>query len=397
MIRDFKIEVPAEKIERLKQKLALTDLPDETEGVGWTRGAPLADIARLTQHWSTSYDWRATERHLNSFPNYMASIEVEGFGAVDVHFLHKQSAVKNAIPLLFVHGWPGSFIEVTKLLPLLTDNGAEGPSFHVVAPSLPNFGFSPAIKQPDFGIKQYSEVCHKLMLALGYDQYVSQGGDWGWIITRAMGKLYPSHLLASHLNLIGSAPPKPTSPLAFLTFLTKHLLNWYTPAEKAGLARTASIQASGMGYLRLQSTKPQTLGYSLSDSPAGLLAWIYEKLHDWTDAYPWTDDEICTWASLYWFSAAGPAASVRIYFEAFRGEITAGGIGAMWVPGVKLGLAYFPMEVVRVPREWGYGLGPVVYVSENERGGHFAAWEVPERVVGDLRVMFGKGGGAYGV
>lgn len=149
-----------------------------------------------------------------------------------------------------------------------------------------------------------------------------------------MGKLYSAHLKASHLNLVSSSPPTPTSPLAFLSFLFRHALNLYSPAEKAGLERTQEFQKTGMGYYALQTTKPQTIGYLLADSPIGLLAWMYEKLHDWTDGYEWTPEEVCTWVSLYWFSTAGPAASVRIYYESMRGEFSAAAGG--YVPGVKL-------------------------------------------------------------
>lgn len=248
---------------------------------------------------------------------------------------------------------PGSFLEVTKLLPLLSGTrDGKDPAFHIVAPSLPNFGFSSGVKKRGFGPKQYAETCHKLMLALGYDQYVSQGGDWvrrksllrveifeliapqGSTITRVIGQLYPTHLRASHLNLVPSRPPSITSPVSYISFLVCHFLGLYSPAEAAGLQRTQETQKTGMGYYALQITKPQTIGYALSDSPVGLLAWMYEKLHDWTDGYDWEPDEICAWVSLYWFSTAGPAASVRIYYESLRGEIIAKAGG--YVPGVKL-------------------------------------------------------------
>ena len=174
------------------------------------------------------------------------------------------------------------------------------------------------------------------MLKLGYSQYVSQGGDWGAFITRQMGKHYHEHLKASHLNMIPSPPPSWTSPLSFIPFLIKHALNLYTEAEKEGLARTAEYPVSGTGYFQIQATKPQTVGYGLADSPVGLLAWIYEKLRDWTDGYEWSEKEVCGWVSLYWFSRAGPAASARIYYEAMHGvdRIIRGSPG------------YFPVKLV---------------------------------------------------
>ena len=213
------------------------------------------------------------------------------------------------------------------------------------------------------------------------------------MITRIMGLLYPDHVRASHINMIrGHKPTFLSNPL----LATQHALTPYTPRENAGFARTAWFLQEGSGYRTEQGTKPQTLGYALADSPVGLLAWIYEKLHDWTDAYPWTSDEILTWVSIYLFSAAGPAASLRIYYEASHDNKLGRARTEQYIPHVKLGLAHFPRELSVVPRTWGRTMGPVVYESEHESGGHFAAWERPDAIVKDLREMFGKGGGAFG-
>ncbi|KAL8676931.1 MAG: hypothetical protein Q9224_007238, partial [Gallowayella concinna] len=293
-------------------KLSLTSLPDELEGAEWDYGAPLADIQRLLQHWQEKYDWRHHEAQMNKLPQYTTRISVKDFEDLDIHFVHQTSVVKNAIPLLFVHGWPGSFLEVTKILPLLSNVKDGEPAFHIVAPSLPNFGFSQGVKKKGFSVPQYAEVCHNLMLRLGYPQYVTQGGDWGTWITRTIGLLYPNACKASHINMVAGSPPSPTeNPVQSL----QQAVTPYTEAEQAGLDRSNWFQEQGSGYGAIQSTKPQTLGYALADSPLGLLAWIYEKLHDWTDAFPWSDDEILTWVSIYLFSTAGPAASLRIYRE----------------------------------------------------------------------------------
>ena len=191
----------------------------------------------------------------------------------------------------------------------------------------------------------------------------------------------------------GSAPTLTSHPFLWL----QHTLTPYTSREKAGLARMNWFLTEGRGYAQLQGTKPQTLGYALSDSPVGLLAWIYEKLHDWSDNYPWTDDEILTWVSIYWFSTAGPAATLRIYYESIHSTQVGRFRIETWIPDVKLGMAYFPKELTVVPKSWGRTYGPVVYESVNDRGGHFAATERPEVIAGDLQKMFGKGGGAYGV
>lgn len=214
------------------------------------------------------------------------------------------------------------------------------------------------------------------------------------MITRIMGLLYPQHVMASHINMVrGHAPKFLSNPI----LATKHALSPYTQREKDGHARTDWFVKEGSAYRKEQESKPQTLGYALADSPVGLLAWIYEKLHDWTDSYPWTEDEILTWISIYWFSTAGVAANLRIYYEALHDTQFGRDRTERWIPHVKLGLAHFPKEISVVPKSWGRTMGPVVYESENESGGHFAAWEKPEAIARDLHKMFGKGGGAYGV
>ncbi|KAH7130052.1 Alpha/Beta hydrolase protein [Dendryphion nanum] len=397
-IKPFTIAIPDSEIDRLNQKLALASFPDEVDDAGWDYGAPLPDVKRLATYWKDTYSWRNAEAALNKLPNYLAQIEVEGFGAIDVHFLHQQSQVKNAIPLLFVHGWPGSFLEATKILPLLADSEKNGgPAFHVIAPSLPNFGFSSSIKKKGFGQPQYAETCHKLMLALGYEKYVTQGGDWGFSITRTIGQLYPTHVGASHINIIPAYPPSPKSPLSFLKFLSKYFLSLYSAAEFAGLERTQDYQKKQAAYYEVQSKNPMTIGYALADSPVATLAWIYEKLVIWTDGYEWGEEEVCTWMSVYWFATAGPASSVRIYHESTKESSNAFESSMVFNKNIPLGLSYFPREVCLLPEDWAHSLGPIVYSKRHDKGGHFAAYEVPEKLVGDLRIMFGKGGPAFGV
>lgn len=303
--------------------------------------------------------------------------------------------------LLLLLPGPGSFIEVFKMLPLLTEPSAPGqPSFHLVAPSLPNFGFSQGPSQPGFGLPQYAEVCHKLMLKLGYDTYVTQGGDWGFFITRLMGSQYPAHCLATHVNMVAARPPSLLrSPLLFL----RHLLTPYSAFEVRGLQRSRWFDTEGRGYYDVQSTRPATLGFALADSPVALLAWIYEKLHDWTDSYPFTDDEVLTWIAIYQFSRAGPAASVRIYYEALRGqrEPTTGAKTSSayhdYNGAVKFGASLFPADLILPPTSYIRTLGPLGFYRAHDRGGHFAAYEVPELLVDDLRSWFGKGGDAESI
>ncbi|EJF59504.1 epoxide hydrolase [Dichomitus squalens LYAD-421 SS1] len=391
----FKLSVPDAELELLQKKLELVRFPDELDSAGWDYGVPLADIKRLTEHWKTKFDWRKAEAEINMLPMFTRDIEVEEFGTLNVHYVHQKSDVKGAIPLLFVHGWPGDFLEVRKILPLLTAGGVDHPSFHVVAPSLPGFGFSEAPRKPGFKGAQYAELLNKLMLSLGYDEYVYQGGDWGHILGTHVVKLHGhKHVKAWHTNMpVGTIPTITQFPLVFIRSL---FTLPFDRASKDRIAVSRRFGVSGRGYSTQQSTRPQTLGYSLADSPVGLLAWIYEKLVGWTDKYPWTEDEVLEWISIYWFSRSGPAASLRIYYEMSNGGAQSIGTHAGWT-SVPLGVSYFPAELAQFPKYWSHTIGKLVFESEHDAGGHFAAFEVPDKLAGDLRKMYGKGGPAHGV
>ncbi|KAH9037746.1 alpha/beta-hydrolase [Lactarius hengduanensis] len=388
----FKIAVSDDALALLKRKLDDTRLRDEVNAAEWAYGAPLADIKRLVSRWKDGYDWHTHERELNALPMFTRTIAVDGFGELSVHYVHQRSAAKGAIPLLFVHGWPGSFLEATKILPLLTAVSADHPSFHVVAPSLPGFAWSEGVLEKGFHAEHYAELFNKLMTSLGYSEYVTQGGDWGHVLTLTTASKYgPKHVKASHSNMPICDPPSfRESPITLL----KYLISSFTARERQFAAHTENFFKNGRGYSAEQATKPQTLGFSLADSPVGLLAWIYEKLVTWTDAYPWTDDEVLTWVSTYWFSRAGPAASIRIYYElALAGQVV-----RFPKTAVPVGLSYFPQDLVQFPRNsWLRAQANIVFESEHEVGGHFAAYEQPEALVGDLRKMFGKSGPAAGV
>ena len=293
-----------------------------------------------------------------------------------------------------------------KILPLLKqfDDDEDCPVFDVVAPSLPNFGFSAGISKRGFGLSQYAETCHKLMLQLGYPQYVTQAGDWGFWITRTIGKLYPEACKASHYNMIFTLPPTITSdPVLWLRDKVTPRDEW----DRKGEEKCSRFLKEGKGYNVLLSTKPQTLAYAVHDSPVALLAWVYEKLHGWSYNYPWTDEEILTWISIYAFSTAGPGASGRIYYEVTNAEENSEAgeekkAFSYWdtltyTKGLKIGLTHNPGELEAKPKLWGKTLGNVVYEAVNESGGHFYAYEVPDLVVRDLKAMFGRGGGAFGV
>ncbi|KAJ2924887.1 hypothetical protein H1R20_g12195, partial [Candolleomyces eurysporus] len=397
--KPFQISISSFDLTLLRQKLELVRLAHEVDNAGWDYGVPLSEIKRLTAYWKDTFlpKWHEHEAKLNEDlgPQFTRDIEVDGgFGKINVHYVHRKSAVVDAVPLLFVHGWPGSVLEVKKILPLLVEESPDYPSFHVVAISLPGYGFSEAPQRKGFEAVQLAEVCNKLMLSLGYTEYVTQGGDVGSLVTRKIAQIYgPKHSKAWHTNSPIGEPPHPIKrPLLLLS----HLLFSYSPSEKAGLERTMQFQKQGSGYFAQQSTQPQTLGYSLDDSPVGLLAWIYEKLVNWSDGYSWTDDEVLTWISVYWFSKSGPAASTRIYYELAQ-AYPEGIFSGVQTP-IPVGHSYFPQDIFVVPRRWIRAANPtLVFESDHESGGHFAAHERPEELVSDLRKMFGKGGPCYGV
>lgn len=392
--KPFKINVPQAKVDRLKAKLAVADFPDEVEDGGWAYGAPLADVKRLAAFWHDKFDWRKAEAQLNEMPQFMTNLQIDGYDPIDLHFVHVKSSVPGAIPLLFVHGWPGSFDEVSKILPQLVKGSETFPAFDVIAPSMPNFGFSSGVTKKGFTTKEIAKVCHKLMTeVLGYDEYATQGGDLGYSVTRYLGFLYPRHVKASHYNF-----PQPEEPKAdkYPELAAKWKSEGPSKADEDGFARTKWFKEEGFGYNLQHSTKPQTLGYSLQDSPVGLLAWIYEKLHDWSDAYPYTDEEVCKWVSIYYFSTAGPHASVRPYYERkHANDPSQPLIVSGYIEHVKIGITKFPKELFVLPQRWNPTLGNVVFDKAYDSGGHFAAWEKPDELVHDLREMFSKIGGAY--
>ncbi|KAJ5711544.1 Alpha/beta hydrolase fold-1 [Penicillium malachiteum] len=402
-ITPFTIDIPDKHIDQLNQKLQHVSFPDELDDAGWEMGVPLETMKRLVTTWREKFDWRAQEKKLNEQLNqFTVPIAVDGFGDLDIHVVHHRSGNPRAVPLLFIHGWPGSFLEATKLIPLLTQND-EGVSFDVIAPSLPNFGFSQGIKKRGFGLAQYAETMHKVMLALGYEKYAIQGGDWGSIIARLLAFYYGEHVQAVHLNLVPVLPPYPwRNPLLFLSSLISIP---FSAKHRGYIARTLGYNSIGNAYYKQQASRPQTLGYGLHDSPVALLAWIYDKLHSWSDNYAWTDVEILTWVSIYYFSRAGPTASTRIYYEATGKKpddvemwiSLDQAYGARAPDNVRFAVAQFKEEIMMWPMAWYRVIGSVVKEKEFDCGGHFAAWEQPELLAGDLKEFLGKGGAAYAV
>jgi pimeloyl-ACP methyl ester carboxylesterase len=373
----FKIAVPDAVLSDLKNRLARTRFPSEIEGSGWTYGTNLAYLRELVTYWQTKFDWRAQERALNQLPQFKTRID-----DIDVHFVHQKSSHANATPLIFIHGWPGSFWEVTKVIGPLTEptkhGGTAQDAFHVVALSLPGYGFSSQPRQPGYNNRRIAGIIAQLMARLGYTRYGAQGGDWGGIIIRQLGQVDPTHLIGLHSNLcIAGAPPAgaPTPPETPPS-----------PEEQkrlAGRGRTANET----GYQAIQGTKPQTLGYGLNDSPAGLAAWIVEKFRSWSDSdgnveKRFTKDELLTNITIYWVTETGPS-SIRLYYE---NRVDPGLQGRVEVP---FACAQFPGEMfsgaTRRAIEATYN---VQQYTEMPRGGHFAAMEEPGLLVDDVRKFF---------
>ena len=368
----FKIAVPDAVLRDLKERLSRTRFPSEIENSDWDYGTNLSYMRDLVTYWRTTFDWRVQERRLNDLPQFKTQID-----GLDLHFIHKKSSRADAVPLVFVHGWPGSILEVTKIIGPLTEPPPGEIAFHVVAISLPGYGFSEKPKQPGVSNRRIAAMIAQLMARLGYQRYGAQGGDWGGFIVRQLGLQDPQHLIGVHSNMCVAGPPPGASDP-----------NAGVPAEEqkrmeAARARIVTEQA----YSQLQGTKPQTLGYSLNDSPAGLAAWIVEKFRTWSDSggnveKKFTKEELLTNITIYWVTETGPS-SVRLYYENRR---DAGLQGKMEVP---FACAVFPGELfANAPRQWVEASYNLVQYTVMPRGGHFAAMEEPELLVADMRKFF---------
>ncbi len=374
-IEPFTIRVSDESLADLKLRLDHTRWPGEVAGGGWDYGTDLAYLQELCAYWRDDFDWRKQEAYLNGFSHFKA--DVDGYG---VHFVHERGTGPDPLPLIFTHGWPGSFYEVHKIIGPLTDPAAHGgdpaDAFHVVAPSLPGYGFSEIPTQPGYGQGRTAELWDSLMRQLGYERYGAQGGDWGAIVTANLGRRFPERVIGAHMNMaVGGRPPE------------GHEL---TEQEQEQQQRLQRWQAEETGYQRIQGTKPQTLAYGLTDSPAGLAGWIVEKWRSWSDCdgdveQRFTKDELLTNVSIYWHTGTINS-SVRYYFEAFHPS--GGGLGGFGRVEVPCGFANFPKEVIAAPRAWVEEGYHVVHWSEFDRGGHFPAMEEPELLVQDIRDFF---------
>jgi pimeloyl-ACP methyl ester carboxylesterase len=358
MIKPFEIAVPAETMAELRKRLAATRWP---YGVTEDGGMPLGEMRELVRYWQEEFDWDARQRELNRLPHFQAHIDGQ-----QIHFLHQRAADAGAPPLLLLHGWPGSFVEMLAVLPLLAR------SFDVVVPSLPGYGFSAPAAAAGMSNARMAELMAQLMAALGYERFGAQGGDWGAGIASWLAAKFPNRLLGIHLNYIpGSYAPAPDPPPS--------------AAEQEFLAdRAAWLEASG-AYGHVQRTRPLTLAYGLSDSPAGLAAWILEKFREWADpASRLPLDTLLTNVTLYWVTNS-IAPSVRLYLESVQTPLRFAAGERIAVP---CGIARFPYEAPFPPRSWVDRVYDVRRWTEMPRGGHFAALEAPELLAADVAAFF---------
>lgn len=371
-IQPFQISASDEELDDLRRRLRATRWPDKETVDDWSQGIPLDYAKEVCAYWAEKYDWRAREQRLNSFSQFRT--EVDGFG---LHFIHAKSPEANALPLVMSHGWPGSIVEFHKVIGPLSDPVAHGgkaeDAFHVVCPSLPGYGFSDKPTTTGFGTEKMADLFAGLMAKLGYPRYVAQGGDWGSMVTNNIGLRDTGHCIGIHMNM-PIVPPDPET------------MSDLTPLEQGALASMQHYQDKDSGYSKQQSTRPQSLGYGLVDSPAGQAAWIIEKYWSWMDCdgHPenvLTRDELLDNVMMYWLPATA-ASSARLYWESFAspplGEVE-----------VKTGCSIFPKEIFRSSKRWAEKkFENLVYWNELEKGGHFAAFEQPETFVEELRSCF---------
>ncbi|MCB0212393.1 MAG: epoxide hydrolase [Anaerolineae bacterium] len=377
-IKPFLIEIPQADLDDLYTRLERTRWPNQLPNTGWSRGVPLDYLQELVAYWRDEYDWRQHEAALNQYPQFTTEIDGQ-----NIHFLHVRSPEADALPLILSHGWPGSVVEFLDVIGPLTNPGAHGgdpaDAFHVVVPSIPGIGLSGSTTQTGWNIARIAKAWAELMRRLGYDRYGTQGGDFGAFISPALGRLAPEHVIGVHVNAAsyGFIPYDPVDEAQLATF---------TAIEKERLDRLTNYMSDGNGYFQIQATRPQTLAYALTDSPVGQLAWIVEKFKEWT--HPTTDlpeaavkrDRILTNVMLYWLTGTA-GSSANLYYENMHAE--------SWgeAPGnTPTGVAVFAEDIAI--RRFSEQANNIVHWSDFDRGGHFAAMEVPDILVGDIQTFF---------
>ena len=388
-IRPFTVNIPQEEIDRLRRRIAETRWPDRETVDDQSQGIQLAKIRPLVEYWGTGYDWREAEAKLNALPQFMTTID-----SLDIHFIHVRSKHPDALPVIMTHGWPGSVFELLKVVGPLTDPTAHGgraeDAFDMVIPSMPGYGFSGKPTSAGWGIDRIAQTWAELMKLLGYTDYVAQGGDWGSPVSNAMGRQAPAGLLGIHVNLPAIVPPEITAVLAAGGPAPAGL----TEKERATFdALSAAAKMGNRSYALMMGTRPQTVGYGLTDSPAGLAAWMlgHPGFSHWT--YDGSDpekspDEVLDDITLYWLTNSA-VSSARLYWEergvspAFSAPQRTSEIA------LPVAITVFPGESYRAPETWARRAYPnLIYFHEVDKGGHFAAWEQPELFSEELRAAF---------
>ncbi len=376
----FTIAITQQQLADLKRRLSQSRLPDQLPDTSWEYGTDKRYLEELLDYWQNEFDWKDQEEKLNQLDQYTMQVD-----DLNMHFIHQRSSNPEAIPLLLLHGWPGSISEFNHIVRPLTEpeqyGGNQSDAFHVIAPSLPGFGFSGIPQRRGFNPEQMAHVVAQLMAQLGYERYGLAGGDWGAIINRHVANHYPQRLIGLHTNFVlASQPPQDSTA------------GQATEAETTQRNARIAFMKNEVGYQQIQGTKPQSLGYGLNDSPAGLAAWIVEKFHGWSDMPQGADgnlddyiskDDILTNISIYWFTQTITSSS-RIYFENSQTRPQK----PMGYINVPTGAAVFPAEIYITPKAWAEAAYDIVHWTEMPTGGHFAALEQPQSYLADVRAFY---------
>jgi pimeloyl-ACP methyl ester carboxylesterase len=386
-IRPFRIAVPDKAIADLRRRIAATRWPPRETVNDRSQGVQLAKIQPLVRYWGTDYNWRKVEARLNALPQFMTRID-----GLDIHFVHVRSRHPNALPMIITHGWPGSILELVKVIGPLTDPTAHGgraeDAFDLVLPSMPGYGFSGKPQSTGWGPDRMARAWAELMQRLGYKRYVSQGGDWGSVVSDAMARQAPPGLLGIHVNMPATVPADIARALKCGDPPPPGL----SDKERDAYKSLANLYEKGSGYAIMMVTRPQTVGYSLDDSPVGLAAWIYDKFADWTYSggepeRALTRDEMLDDISLYWFTNTATS-SARLYWENNNNNFNADAQKTAEI-ALPVAVTVFPGEIYRAPRSWTErAYRRLIYFNEVDKGGHFAAWEQPELFSKELRAAF---------
>jgi pimeloyl-ACP methyl ester carboxylesterase len=389
-VRPFHINVPEEDLVELRRRVLATRWPDRETVADQSQGAQLAKMQELVRYWGTDYDWRKVEAKLNALPQFVTEID-----GLDIHFIHVRSRHEDALPLIMTHGWPGSIVEMLKVIEPLTDPTTHGAAaedaFHLVIPSLPGYGFSARPEATGWDPDRIARAWDELMRRLGYEHYVAQGGDWGAVITEAMGRQAPTGLLGIHVNLPATVPPEVEAALAGAGPVPAKM----SEQESAVFDALSAYRKSGYsGYFVALTARPQAVGYGLTDSPVGLAAFIlwHPGFADWSygadPADPKTRDEVLDDISLYWLTNTATS-SGRLYWENRGASPTSATAQKTAEISVPVAITVFPEDVYRAPETWARRAYPkLIYFNEVDKGGHFAAWEQPELFSAELRAAF---------